>query len=61
MLAFAYAAVIGEYYSATLTASSALGVRGGPDPVKLGFVPKNAYRSVGWCLLADKGFRRIRP
>ncbi len=31
----------------------------GRDPVKLGFVPKNAYGSLGRRLLPDKSFRRI--
>ena len=57
----AYAVIVPECYAATLTTSPALAVRCGPDPVKLGFVPKNAYGSLGKCLLPDKSFRRIRP
>jgi len=59
--AFAYAGIVAESYGATLTTSPALAVCCGPDPVKLGFVPRNAYGSLGRCLLPDKSFRRIRP
>jgi len=61
VLAFAYAGIVAESYGATLTTSPAQAVRCGPDPVELGFVPKNAYGSLGRCLLPDKSFRRIRP
>jgi len=61
VLALAHAVTVAEYYGAMLTTSLALAVRCGPDPVKLGFVPKNAYGSLGKCLLPDKSFRRIRP
>ena len=61
MLALVHAVIATEYYGATLTMSWALAVRCSPDPVTLGFVPKNAYGSLGRCLLPDKSFRRIRP
>jgi len=57
VLALTHAVIVAEYYGATLTGSPALAVRYGPDAVKLGFLPKNTYGSLGRCLQSDKSFR----